>query len=57
MICITWNLYHSKYSNRIYIPKGTRICQLQSAAVPDTELVEADELDMTDDRGGGFGHK
>lgn len=56
VICITWNLSHSKYSNRIYIPKGTRICQLQFVAVPDTELVEADELDMTDDRGGGFGH-
>ena len=41
---------------RIYIPKGTRICQLQFVAVPDTELVEVDELDMTDDRGGGFGH-
>ena len=41
---------------RIYIPKGTRICQMQFVAVPDTELVEVNELDMTDDRGGGFGH-
>lgn len=24
--------------------------------VPDTVMVEVDELDMTDDRGGGFGH-
>ena len=29
---------------------------MQFVAVPDTELVEVNELDMTDDRGGGFGH-
>ena len=29
---------------------------MQIVNVPDTEMIEADELDMTDDRGGGFGH-
>lgn len=41
---------------RLYIPKGTRIAQLQFVSVPSTKMVEADKLDMTDDRGGGFGH-
>lgn len=56
VIAITWNLYCHLNTKRIYIPKGTRIAQMQFVAVPDTELVESDELDMTDDRGGGFGH-
>lgn len=38
------------------IAKGTRIAQMRIVEVPDTELVEVDELDMTNDRGGGFGH-
>lgn len=38
------------------IRKGTRIAQMRIVEVPDTELVEVDELDMSDDRGGGFGH-
>lgn len=45
----------SKYFNYI-IKAGTRIAQMQIVAVPDTVMVEVDELDMTDDRGGGFGH-
>lgn len=40
----------------VYLAKGTRIAQMQIVNVPDTEMVEADELDMTDERGGGFGH-
>ena len=44
------------YYRRVYLKKGTRIAQMQIVAVPDTEIVEVDELDMTDDRGGGFGH-
>lgn len=44
------------YYKRAYLKKGTRIAQMQIVSVPDTEMVEADELDMTDDRGGGFGH-
>lgn len=56
VICISQHLPCLPKCERIYIPKGTRICQLQFVAVPDTELVETNELDMTDDRGGGFGH-
>ncbi len=41
---------------RAFITKGTRIAQMRISAVPETELVEADELDMSNDRGGGFGH-
>lgn len=48
--------FYEGYYKRIYIKKGTRIAQMQIVNVPDTEMIEADELDMTDDRGGGFGH-
>lgn len=48
--------YYEGYYQRIYLKKGTRIAQMQIVNVPTTDLVEADELDMTDDRGGGFGH-
>lgn len=43
-------------SERYVLPRGTRIAQMMIDEIPDMELVEADELDMTDDRGGGFGH-
>lgn len=39
-----------------FIPEGERIAQMVFSEVPPTDLVEVDELDMTDDRGGGFGH-
>ena len=56
-VCVLLNYYYcGEYYNRIYLKKGTRIAQMQIVNVPDTEIVEADELDMTDDRGGGFGH-
>lgn len=38
------------------IPKGTRIAQMRIVQVPDTCLSEVAELDMSHDRGGGFGH-
>ena len=38
------------------IPAGTRLAQMRIVDVPDTELVAVEELDMTVDRGGGFGH-
>lgn len=38
------------------IPKGTRIAQMRIVQVPQTELVETEELDMTKNRGGGYGH-
>lgn len=48
--------YYDGMYKRVYLKKGTRIAQMQIVNVPDTEIVESDELDMTDDRGGGFGH-
>lgn len=48
--------FYEGYYKRIYLKKGTRIAQMQIVNVPDTEIVEVNELDMTDDRGGGFGH-
>ena len=48
--------YDDRIFERVYIKKGTRIAQMQIVSVPDTEIIESDELDMTDDRGGGFGH-
>ena len=38
------------------LTKGTRIAQMRIVQVPDTELVEVDKLDMSSDRGGGYGH-
>lgn len=48
--------FYEGFYKRVYLKKGTRIAQMQIVSVPETEMVEADELDMTDDRGGGFGH-
>lgn len=38
------------------IPKGTRIAQMRIVKVPETSLIEVKELDMTKNRGGGYGH-
>ena len=38
------------------IPKGTRIAQMRIVQVPQPELLEVEELDMTKNRGGGYGH-
>lgn len=43
-------------SDNWYIPKGERIAQMAFTFVPNVDLLQADSLDMTDDRGGGFGH-
>lgn len=48
--------YFDDFVKRVYLKKGTRIAQMQIVNVPDMEIVEVDKLDMTDDRGGGFGH-
>ena len=52
---VNFHFYEGFYK-RVYLKKGTRIAQMQIVSVPETEIVESDELDMTDDRGGGFGH-
>lgn len=38
------------------ILKGTRIAQMRIVQVPQSELLEVEELDMTKNRGGGYGH-
>ena len=38
------------------IPAGTRIAQMRIVRIPDTELIESESLDMTKNRGGGYGH-
>lgn len=38
------------------IPRGTRIAQMRIVQVPDTAVMEAEELDMSKNRGGGYGH-
>lgn len=41
---------------KAYVAAGTRIAQMRISKVPETELIEVEELDMTNDRGGGYGH-
>lgn len=44
------------FYKRVFIPKGERIAQLQFSYVPDVQLVQTENIDMSADRGGGFGH-
>lgn len=39
-----------------YVFAGNKIAQIVIAQVETPKFVQADELDMKDDRGGGFGH-
>lgn len=39
-----------------YIPKGERIAQMAFTFVPNVALLQSETLDMSVDRGGGFGH-
>lgn len=41
---------------KVILRKGVRIAQAVFAEKPDIRLVEVDDLDMSNDRGGGFGH-
>lgn len=38
------------------IPSGTRIAQMRIVKVPETDIVEVEDLDMSKNRGGGYGH-
>jgi dUTPase len=44
------------FVRRAIIPKGTRIAQMRIVKVPDTELLETESIDMSKNRGGGYGH-
>lgn len=41
---------------KAFLPKGTRIAQMRIVKVPETSLIEVEELDMSKNRGGGYGH-
>lgn len=43
-------------NGRFYIPKGWSIAQMVFSRVPHIAMQQVDELDMTNDRGGGYGH-
>lgn len=47
--------YHSFFRKAV-IPSGTRIAQMRIVDVPETVISEVSNLDMSNDRGGGFGH-
>lgn len=40
----------------VVLKKNTRIAQMQIVKVPQVELVESKDIDMSNNRGGGFGH-
>lgn len=44
------------FVRRAIIPKGTRIAQMRIVKVPDAELLETESIDMSKNRGGGYGH-
>lgn len=48
--------YYLPIFRKAIIPKGTRIAQMRIVQVPETELLEVEELDMMKNRGGGYGH-
>ena len=46
----------NEYVNEAVIYKeGDRVCQLIIIPIPNIELIQADTLDSSQDRGGGFG--
>lgn len=44
------------FFRKAFIQKGTRIAQMRIVRVPETEFIEVEEIDMTKNRGGGYGH-
>lgn len=48
--------YYLPIFRKAIIPKGTRIAQMRIVRVPDTELKDVVMLDMSKNRGGGYGH-
>ena len=47
--------YRSVFRKAV-IPSGTRIAQMRIVQVPETDIIETDKLDMSKNRGGGYGH-
>lgn len=50
-----YGTYKANEENTIHVHKGDRVAQMRIEMVPDTTLVEVDELDFTDRGEGGFG--
>ena len=46
-----WSIFY-----KAYIARGNRIAQMRIASVPQSEIILTEELDMSNDRGGGYGH-
>ena len=52
-------IINSRYRSifyKAYIARGTRIAQMRISSVPQSEIIQTEELDMSNDRGGGYGH-
>lgn len=52
-------IIQSRYRSFFYkafIARGTRIAQMRISSVPKSEIIQVEDLDMSNDRGGGFGH-
>lgn len=47
---------HNDGTTTQYVRHGERIAQFTILPVPVVNMIEVDELNMEDDRGGGFGH-
>ena len=48
-------LYNSSNTESQTIKRGDKIAQIQLERIEDFQIIEVDEIDTTNDRGGGFG--
>lgn len=48
--------WYKSFFRKAIIAKGTRIAQMRIVRVPDTCAMEVEDLDMSKNRGGGYGH-
>lgn len=48
--------YYKSFFRKAIIAKGTRIAQMRIVRVPDTCAMEVEDLDLSKNRGGGYGH-
>ena len=57
LICHTLpkNFFGFLINNKVEIKRGDKIAQMQLEKIKDFQIEEVEELDMKNDRGGGFG--
>lgn len=48
--------WYKSFFRKAIISKGTRIAQMRIVRVPETDIQDCEELDMSKNRGGGYGH-